>query len=65
VRVQDLPGARELPLATKSLELWDRFAADSGEDTGFSRCGLLYLSNNEAELAGERISPKAKGAKKP
>ncbi|CAN7187836.1 NAD(P)/FAD-dependent oxidoreductase [Variovorax paradoxus] len=43
--------ARELPLATKSLELWERFAAESGEDTGFHRCGLLYLSNDEAEIS--------------
>src|SRR5688572_30500127 len=44
--------ARELPMATRSLELWDQFAADSGEDTGFKRCGLLYLSDDEAQLAG-------------
>ncbi|MCY1487054.1 4-methylaminobutanoate oxidase (formaldehyde-forming) [compost metagenome] len=44
--------ARELPMATKSLYLWERFAAESGEDTGFRRCGLFYLSNNEEELAG-------------
>ncbi|MGJ4993987.1 NAD(P)/FAD-dependent oxidoreductase [Bradyrhizobium sp. HKCCYLS3077] len=44
--------ARELPMATLSLDLWERFAADSGETTGFSRCGLFYLSNDEAELAG-------------
>src|SRR6185295_12392612 len=43
--------ARELPMATKSLELWEQFAADSGEDTGFRRCGLLYLSNDEAQIA--------------
>jgi len=43
---------RELPMATKSLDLWERFAADEGEDTGFRRCGLLYLSNDESELAG-------------
>jgi glycine/D-amino acid oxidase-like deaminating enzyme len=43
--------ARELPMATRSLELWEQFAADTGEDTGFSRCGLFYLSNDEAELA--------------
>ena len=42
--------ARELPIATKSLELWERFAADTGLDTGFRRCGLLYLSDDEAEL---------------
>ena len=44
--------ARELPMSTRSLELWDQFAADSGEDTGFNRCGLLYLSNDEAQIAG-------------
>jgi len=43
--------ARELPMATKSLDLWERFAAESGEETGFRRCGLLYLSNDDAELA--------------
>ncbi|WP_074819793.1 MULTISPECIES: NAD(P)/FAD-dependent oxidoreductase [Pseudomonas syringae group] len=44
--------ARELPMATKSLELWEQFGADTGEQTGFTRCGLLYLSNDEKELAG-------------
>ncbi|MBB3945467.1 glycine/D-amino acid oxidase-like deaminating enzyme [Rhizobium skierniewicense] len=44
--------ARELPMSTHSLALWERFAADTGEDTGFRRCGLLYLSNNEAEIEG-------------
>ncbi|WP_049117260.1 NAD(P)/FAD-dependent oxidoreductase, partial [Burkholderia cepacia] len=43
--------ARELPMASKSIDLWERFAIESGEDTGFHRCGLLYLSNDEAELA--------------
>lgn len=43
---------RELPIATKSLDLWERFAADSGEDAGFRRCGLFYLSNDEQEIAG-------------
>ncbi|GMG83037.1 FAD-binding oxidoreductase [Paralimibaculum aggregatum] len=44
--------ARELPMATHSLALWDRFAAEIGADPGFRRCGLLYLSDDEAELAG-------------
>jgi glycine/D-amino acid oxidase-like deaminating enzyme len=44
--------ARELPMATRSLELWDQFAADSGEDTGFNRHGLLYLSDDEAQISG-------------
>ena len=43
--------ARELPMATKSIDLWEQFAAESGEDTGFRRCGLLYLSNDDAELS--------------
>jgi glycine/D-amino acid oxidase-like deaminating enzyme len=44
--------ARELPMATKSLDLWEGFAAETGENTGFRRCGLLYLSDSEEELAG-------------
>jgi len=44
--------ARELPIATKSLDLWEKVAHETGEDTGFRRCGLLYLSNDEGELEG-------------
>ncbi|GLU28103.1 FAD-binding oxidoreductase [Brucella sp. NBRC 12950] len=44
--------ARELPMATKSLELWDKLAEETGEDAGFRRCGLLYLSQDEAEISG-------------
>ena len=44
--------ARELPISTKSLNLWEQFTADSGEDTGFRRSGLFYVSNNDEELAG-------------
>ncbi len=44
--------ARELPLSTLSLALWEDIAADIGDDLGFSRCGLLYLSNDEKELEG-------------
>lgn len=43
--------ARELPMATKSLELWEQFSADTGEDTGINRHGLLYLSNDDEEIA--------------
>ncbi|WP_419815850.1 NAD(P)/FAD-dependent oxidoreductase [Glacieibacterium sp.] len=43
--------ARELPMATRALDLWEQFSIDTGEDTGFRRCGLLYLSNDEAEIA--------------
>ncbi|CAH2401880.1 NAD(P)/FAD-dependent oxidoreductase [Mesorhizobium ventifaucium] len=44
--------ARELPMATRSLDLWEKVAQETGEDTGFRRCGLLYLSQDENELAG-------------
>jgi len=44
--------ARELPISTRSLALWDAFAGDIGEDVGFSRCGLFYLSNDQSELDG-------------
>ncbi|MEO9777900.1 MAG: FAD-binding oxidoreductase [Sedimentitalea sp.] len=44
--------ARELPLATKSLSLWEEIAQDIDEDLGFRRCGLLYLSNSAAEIEG-------------
>lgn len=42
--------ARELPISTKSLALWDELAADIGKSVGFRRCGLMYLSNDPAEL---------------
>ncbi|MDP3342463.1 FAD-binding oxidoreductase [Frigidibacter sp.] len=44
--------ARELLMATASLALWEAMAGQIGQDVGFRRCGLHYLSNDEAELAG-------------
>lgn len=44
--------ARELPLSTHSLALWERMGAEIGDDLGFRRAGLLYLSNDEAEIEG-------------
>ncbi|WP_232281610.1 NAD(P)/FAD-dependent oxidoreductase [Sagittula stellata] len=44
--------ARELPLSTRSLELWERMGAELGDSLGFRRCGLIYLSNDEAEIEG-------------
>lgn len=44
--------ARELPLSTRSLALWERMASEIGDPLGFSRCGLLYLSNDDAEIEG-------------
>lgn len=42
--------ARELPISIESMALWDRLAGEIGEDVGFQRCGLLYLSDDEAEI---------------
>ena len=44
--------ARELPLSTRSLSLWEDMTADIGESLGFRRCGLLCLTNDQAELDG-------------
>ncbi len=44
--------ARELPLSTRSLDLWEEMMRDCGAKIGFRRCGLLYLSNNEDEIEG-------------
>ncbi|SFD55468.1 NAD(P)/FAD-dependent oxidoreductase [Roseivivax sediminis] len=44
--------ARELPLSTRSLALWEEMATDLDADLGFRRCGLLYLSNDGAEIEG-------------
>ena len=43
--------ARELPLAMRSMELWDGLASEIGEDLGFRRCGLVYASNDPAQIA--------------
>ena len=43
--------ARELPIATTSLALWDKLHGDIGIDPGFRRCGLLYLSNDDEEIS--------------
>ncbi|MFK7755152.1 MAG: NAD(P)/FAD-dependent oxidoreductase [Sedimentitalea sp.] len=44
--------ARELPISTKSLALWDDLAGDIGESVGFRRCGLTYFSDDPSELEG-------------
>jgi glycine/D-amino acid oxidase-like deaminating enzyme len=41
---------RELPLATKALDLWEAFENESSDTTGFRRCGLFYVSNMDEEL---------------
>ncbi len=42
--------ARELPMSTRSLALWQNLAGEIGRDTGFRRCGLLYLSQSAEEI---------------
>ena len=44
--------ARELPLSTRSLTLWERMGTEIGDSLGFRRCGLTYLSNDDAEIEG-------------
>lgn len=48
----ELRDARDLPISTKSLGFYERFAAETGGNTGFRRCGRLYLFNNEAGIDG-------------
>jgi glycine/D-amino acid oxidase-like deaminating enzyme len=43
--------AREIPLIQVSLRLWDGMNARVEGETGFTRCGILYLCENEQQLA--------------
>lgn len=42
---------RELPLMLEAMEIWDRSKDLLGADVGFRRNGVVYLCNNEEELA--------------
>ena len=42
---------REIPLIQVSMALWDGMNARIGGETGFTRCGILYLCENEEQLA--------------
>ena len=42
---------RELPLQLLSMQIWDGLARDIGDDTGFRRSGLIYVTKDPAELA--------------
>ena len=42
---------RELPLAQKSLQIWNGLGAELGVDPGFRRTGLLYVTTRPADLA--------------
>ncbi|TPG46388.1 FAD-binding oxidoreductase [Roseomonas nepalensis] len=53
---------RELPLARHSLGLWGGLDREIGADLGFRRDGLLYVTDDAAELAGwERWVGMARG----
>ena len=42
---------RELPLAMKSLEIWNGLNAELGAETGFRRTGLIYVTDRPADFA--------------
>ena len=41
---------RELPLAQLALRIWETLNADTGEETGFRRNGLVYATTKQADL---------------
>jgi glycine/D-amino acid oxidase-like deaminating enzyme len=43
--------ARELPLAQRSLELWETLGFETGQDLGFRRNGLVYVTDKPADMA--------------
>lgn len=45
---------RELPLMQISMQQWRQMHQRVGEDTGFRECGIAYLCEDEARLAGRR-----------
>lgn len=45
---------REIPLIQVSLDLWDGMNARVGGETGFTRCGILYLCETEEQLAAKK-----------
>ena len=43
--------AAELPMMIESINIWDGLAEETGEGLGFTRQGVLYLAESEAQLA--------------
>ena len=43
----------ELPIVMESIEHWEAIAAEVDDDIGFRRHGVLYLAENETELAAK------------
>ncbi len=48
---QQARDAAELPIVIDSINAWEKFSQELDEDIGFTRQGVLYLAENEAELA--------------
>jgi len=44
---------REIPLIKISLAIWDGMNARLGGETGFTRCGILYLCEDEQQMAAK------------
>ncbi|MEQ1522701.1 MAG: FAD-binding oxidoreductase, partial [Aestuariivirga sp.] len=42
---------REIPLILESLKLWRGMNERVGAETGYRQCGVIYLAENEVELA--------------
>jgi glycine/D-amino acid oxidase-like deaminating enzyme len=45
--------AREIPLAIESLRLWRGMNARTGRETGYRQAGIVYLCENEKEVAAQ------------
>ncbi|HEX4171511.1 MAG TPA: FAD-binding oxidoreductase [Acetobacteraceae bacterium] len=45
--------AREIPLAIESLRLWRGMNACTGRETGYRQAGVVYLCENEKEVAAQ------------
>jgi len=45
--------AREIPLAIESLRLWRGMNERTGRETGFRQAGIVYLCENEKEVASQ------------
>ena len=42
----------ELPIMMEANRLWRDLSLEVGEDLGLRQCGLTYLAESEAEMAG-------------
>jgi glycine/D-amino acid oxidase-like deaminating enzyme len=43
--------AREMPIASLAMRLWDELTEEIGQDLGFRRCGLTYVTADPKQLA--------------